>query len=293
MGLKTPVLLIIFNRPDTTQQVFDAIRQAQPKQLFVAADGPRESKEGEAEKCQRARGIVKQINWNCEVRILFQENNLGCGLGPATAINWFFENVEEGIILEDDCLPCPDFFVFCEALLDYYRSNERIMEISGDNFQRGIKRGDASYYFSAYPHNWGWATWRRAWRRYDFYCTSAEHRKHAWDGQWLTSIRKNKGLTVVPNVNLVSNIGFRPDAVHTTDTTSRFGNLPTESLVFPLTHPKTITPNKAADRYDSPIRGEPTIIGIMILRIISRMLTKKCEKHLEVFCCADVWVDLK
>jgi len=276
--LRTPVLLIIFNRPDTAQQVFDAIRQTQPRQLFVAADGPREDKDVEAEKCQRTREIVKQVDWDCELRTLFQEKNLGCGLGPATAITWFFDNVEEGIILEDDCLPHPDFFVFCETLLDYYRDDEKIMEISGDNFQRGLKRGNASYYFSAYPHGGGWATWRRAWKRFDYGLVPPDEAKHVWDHQWLISIKKNNGLTVVPNVNLVSNIGYSIEATHTTGP-SIYANLPTKSLVFPLTHPKKIAPNKAADRYDSPIRGEPTIIGVMILRI-SKILPPKMRKAL-------------
>ena len=270
MKLKTPILLIIFNRPDTTQQVFNAIRQAQPRQLFVAADGPREDKDGEAEKCQRTREIVKQVDWDCEVRTLFQEKNLGCGLGPVTAINWFFENAEEGIILEDDCLPHPGFFVFCETLLDYYRDNEKIMHISGNNFQYGRKRGNASYYFSTYTHNWGWATWRRAWKHFDFYCTSAEHRKHVWDKQWEISVRKQGGLAILPNVNLVSNIGFGPNAVHTTDAACWYANLPTESLVFPLVHSKTISCNKAADRYTSrTIFGGPTIVRVIRRRIVT------------------------
>ena len=267
MKLKTPILLIIFNRPDTTQQVFNAIRQAQPRQLFVAADGPREDKDGEAEKCQRTREIVKQVDWDCEVRTLFQEKNLGCGLGPVTAINWFFENAEEGIILEDDCLPHPGFFVFCETLLDYYRDNEKIMHISGNNFQYGRKRGNASYYFSTYTHNWGWATWRRAWKHFDFYCTSAEHRKHVWDKQWEISARKQGGLAILPNVNLVSNIGFGPDATHTFGA-ARYANLSTQSLAFPLVHPKRISRNKAADRYTyyTHFCGETTTMRGIIRR---------------------------
>jgi hypothetical protein len=273
MGLKTPVLLIIFNRPDTTQQVFDAIRLAEPRQLFVAADGPREGKNGEAEKCRRARGIVKQLDWDCEVKTLFQEKNLGCGLGPATAINWFFENVEEGIILEDDCLPHPDFFRFCEELLAHHRHNERIMEISGDNFQDGHKRGNASYYFSAYPHNWGWATWGRAWKHYNYGLIPADEAKHVWDRQWLISVARNNGLAIVPNVNLVSNIGSGLDATHTTGV-SKYANLPTESLAFPLVHPKINAPNRAADSYDSHIRGEPTTIGIIRRRIMGILPNK-------------------
>ncbi|MCK5605254.1 FkbM family methyltransferase, partial [Candidatus Pacearchaeota archaeon] len=269
MGLETPVLFIVFNRPDTTQQVFSAIRKAQPKQLFVACDGPREDRAGEWEKCQQTRDIIKQVDWDCEVKTLFQEQNLGCGLGPATAITWFFDNVEEGIILEDDCLPHPDFFPFCQQLLDYYRSNERIMHISGDNFQYGRKRGHASYYFSIYTHTWGWATWRRAWKHYDFYLTSVEHRKHAWDMQWMISVGNNNGLAVLPNVNLVSNIGCGPNATHTKDT-ARYTNLPTESLVFPLVHPKIISPNKAADRYTryTHFGGATTRAGIIRRRAV-------------------------
>lgn len=271
MGLKTPVLFIVFNRPDTTQQVFNAIRQAQPRQLFVAADGPRKDRAGEPEKCQQTRDIVKQVDWGCEVKKLFQEENLGCGPGPATAITWFFDNVEEGIILEDDCLPHPDFFPFCEQLLDYYRSNERIMCISGDNFQYGRRRGNASYYFSIYTGmplpNWGWATWRRAWKLYDYECIPIEDRKHIWGIQWMISIRNNNGLAILPDVNLVSNIGFGDDATHTTGVW-RFANLPTGTLTFPLVHPKKISPNKAADRYSeySQFCAQTTLAGGIVRR---------------------------
>lgn len=250
MGLKTPVLFIIFNRPDTAQQVFNAIRRAQPKQLYVAADGPREDRPGEAQRCQQTRDIIKQVDWQCEIRTLFQEKNLGCGLGPATAITWFFDNVEEGIILEDDCVPSADFFTFCEELLDYYRDNKKIMHISGDNFQYGQKRGDGSYYFSAWAdcHAWGWATWRRAWKYFDFSCTSDEHRKTVWDWQWGISVRDKGGLGIVPNVNLVSNIGVGSDATHTVGS-ARYSNVPTQTLAFPLVHPKKTSRNRAADCY--------------------------------------------
>jgi len=163
----TPVLFLIFNRPNTTQKVFNAIRQAKPKQLFVAADGPRKGKEGEKEKYEQAREIIEQVDWNCEVRTLFREKNLGCKIAASSAIDWFFENVDEGIILEDDCLPSQSFFRFCQELLEYYRDDTRIMMISGNNFQFGKVRGEGSYYFSKYAHVWGWATWRRAWKHYD------------------------------------------------------------------------------------------------------------------------------
>jgi len=164
----TPILFLVFNRPNTTQRVFNVIRQVKPKQLFVAADGPRRDKGADEEKCEATREIVKQIDWDCEVKTLFREENLGCGKAVSSAITWFFENVEEGIILEDDCLPNLDFFGYCEELLDRYRDNREVMFIGGDNFQKGKKWGDASYYFSAYNHVWGWATWKRTWDIYDF-----------------------------------------------------------------------------------------------------------------------------
>lgn len=283
MGLKTPVLFIIFNRPDTTQRVWDAIRLVAPQHLFVAADGPRENRPDE-EKCKATRDIIGHVDWDCEVKTLFQEKNLGCGPGPSTAINWFFQNVEEGIILEDDCLPHPDFFRFCEELLDYYRDNERIMEITGDNFQFGRKRGNASYYFSKYTHNWGWATWRRSWRHYDYGLIDADLAKHVWDVQWMESVARNNGLTVVPNVNLVSNVGFGPEATHTTRA-AWYENLPTQSLTFPLVHPSRIAPDKAADRHDFYRRfcGETTALGIMRRRVvvaISRIVPNRLKRRI-------------
>lgn len=286
MRLNTPILFIIFNRPDTIQKVFNSIRQAKPKQLFVAADGPREDKAGEAEQCQRARDIVNQVDWDCEIRTLFQEKNLGCGPGPSSAppsaISWFFNNVEDGIILEDDCLPHPDFYVFCEQLLDYYRTNEKIMCISGDNFQYGRKRGKASYYFSDYrgipKPIWGWATWRRAWKHYNCEFLPEEARNYVWDTQWMMCIRKNYGLTVIPNVNLVANIGFDDDATHTQGTW-RFTNLPTENMVFPLVHPTKIHPNRAADRYSqySHFSVETTLRGA--IRHVYRRLLQPPQKQ--------------
>jgi hypothetical protein len=274
--LNTPVLFLIFNRPDTTAKVFEAIRQAKPKQLFIAADGPRVNRPEDAEKCRQVQEIALKIDWDCEVKTLFRKINLGCGVAPASAITWFFEHVEQGIILEDDCLPNQDFFRFCEELLDYYQHNERIMHISGNNFQNGKRRGSASYYFSKYSHNWGWATWRRAWKFYDFeiggYNDFKEKRKikevvHSlseekywmsifeelkggkrdiWDWQWLFSIWAREGVSIIPNVNLVDNIGFNEDATHTTHRRS-FPEMSLEALDSSLVHPSKISINVKAD----------------------------------------------
>ena len=145
--LKTAVLFLIFNRPDTTKQVFEAIRKSKPPRLYVAADGPRTDKSGEAEKVEQVRRIAMQVDWNCEVKTLFREENLGCGKAVSSAITWFFKNEEEGIILEDDCLPNQSFFWFCEELLERYRDDMRIMAVSGDNFQKGLARNEFIYYF--------------------------------------------------------------------------------------------------------------------------------------------------
>ena len=163
----TPILFLIFNRPDTTFKVFEEIRKIKPAKLYIAADGPRPNVIGEEEKCTASRNIIKQVDWDCDVKTLFREKNLGCKIAVSSAISWFFENVEEGIILEDDTFPTQSFFWFCQELLDFYRNDSRIMHISGNNFQLGKIRGEGSYYFSKYNHIWGWATWKRAWRFYD------------------------------------------------------------------------------------------------------------------------------
>ena len=166
--LTTPVAFLIFNRPDTTARVFEAIRQAKPPKLLVVADGPRPDRPDDVEKCKAARAIIDRVDWACEVLTNYSDLNLGCGKRPATGITWVFEQVEEAIIFEDDCLPHPSFFRFCEELLNYYRHDERIMVISGNNFQFGRNRTDDSYYFSRYNHIWGWASWRRAWEYFDY-----------------------------------------------------------------------------------------------------------------------------
>ncbi|MBU0711493.1 MAG: nucleotide-diphospho-sugar transferase [Bacteroidota bacterium] len=250
-----------------------------PKYLYIAADGPRSSVPGEYEKCQKVRNsIIDQIDWDCNVQTLFNNKNLGCGKGPAKAISWFFDNVEQGIILEDDCLPHPDFFDYCCEMLHYYQENEKIMVISGNNFQDGLIRGAASYYFTAYSNTWGWASWRRAWMNYDFYLDNfslTEFRKvitpyfsnwneqqmwidkflsmkkrgyDAWDYQFSFHIWRNSGLCINPNVNLVSNIGFGEDATHTNDQYFSALNLEVYSIL-PLKHCRVVERNNEADKY--------------------------------------------
>jgi hypothetical protein len=245
-GLTTPILLVVFNRPETTKTVVESIRAVRPADLYVVADGPRPDVEGESLRCNAARQVATNIDWDCRVHKLFRDRNLGSGLGVASAIDWFFENVQDGIVLEDDCVPSRSFFRFCEELLGYYRDNPRVMHISGNNFQYGRRRGTASYYFSRYTHTWGWASWRRAWQHYDFDLIPESDRSHVWDAQWLLSVEKQRGMAVLPNVNLVTNIGFGPAATHT-KTIERYALLPAEEMEFPLRHPKELSIDRAAD----------------------------------------------
>ena len=165
--MNTPsVLFVIFRRPEATARVFEAIRRARPSRLFVAADGPRPGRQDEAELCRQTRAVVERVDWPCQVVTRFQETNQGIKEGVTGAISWFFSQVDEGIILEDDCLPHPDFFPYCAALLKQYRDDERVFHVGGNNFQPKSRVMAESYYFSRYNHIWGWATWKRAWDRY-------------------------------------------------------------------------------------------------------------------------------
>jgi len=257
--------------------VFQAIRRARPPRLYVAADGPRKNRPGDASLCAQTKRVAETIDWPCQVKTLFRQENMGCRDAITSAITWFFEHEEEGIILEDDCLPSPDFFKFCDCLLARYRHDARVRHISGANFQRGKKRGDAPYYFSRISHVWGWATWRRAWADYDKnlsryelgeikYALSqvfgeksaitkgwgkiAENLKNGeidtWDYQWSLTNLMNNALCAMPNVNLVSNIGFGNDSTHTKECDSPRANLPLEALPE-IRHPVPMVADAEAD----------------------------------------------
>jgi hypothetical protein len=276
--LTTPVAFIVFNRPDTTERVFAEIAKTKPPKLLVVGDGPRASRQGEAEKVAATRAIIQRVDWDCEVLTNFAETNLGCKKRVSSGIDWVFEQVEEAIILEDDCLPDPTFFRFCQEMLERYRNDQRIGMISGDNFQFGQKRGSASYYFSRYNHIWGWASWRRAWKHYDVdipfwpelkrlrtlwpqmmdeneykYWENAFDAVYAgridtWDYQWTLSVWRQGMLTVLPTVNLIENIGFGESATHTKGP-SIYANMKTCALQFPLVQPNEYIPNRYADEY--------------------------------------------
>jgi len=307
--LTTPVLFLVFNRPDSTKLVFNAIRDAKPTTLYVAADGPRKNYQEEIEKCLAVRAIATNVDWECEVRTLFRDGNLGCGKGVSSAITWFFEHESEGIILEDDCLPAPEFFPFCTDLLAKYRDDKRIMQIGGDNVLSEHRRDpEYSYFFSNHNAIWGWATWKRAWDLYDYKMNQYEnisrkgyfddhfntvyeadyftwvfkrtfvHPHITWDYQWEFVRRINSGLTIVPQKNLVTNIGFGEEATNTTGSGEISGNLKLESMDFPLRHPEFVMADTKADSHGfikhltSPSSRIKTIIKRMFPPYIRKKL---------------------
>ncbi len=301
-SLKTPVAFIIFKRPDTTEKVFEAIRQAKPPKLLVIADGARKDKPGEAGKCAATRAIIDRVDWDCEVLKNYSDINLGCGKRVSSGLDWVFDQVEEAIILEDDCLPHPTFFRFCEELLERYRYDERIASISGQNVQFNRKRTDYSYYFSRYNHIWGWATWRRAWQYYDFkmnlwseikrqnflrdilqdeqavkdwtkvFQNMYDGDKNTWGFQWQFACWIHNRLGIISNVNLISNIGFGAESTHLSNTKSRHANIPTEAMEFPLKHPPFMIRDEQADNFT-----QKTLFSSLNPSLVKRFLWKSQE----------------
>ena len=274
---RSAVLFLIFNRPDTTQRVFEQIRKAKPSKLYIAADGPRANRPADIKLCGKAREMVSQVDWECELKTNFRIENAGCKEGVSSAITWFFEQEEEGIILEDDCVPANSFFWFCDILLEKYRYDERVRHITGCNLQQGRKWGDGAYYFSNMTHVWGWAGWRRVWKDYDVRLGKFDKQDmmarlrdifddplviesygrifddvkagkiDAWGYQLDFANFFNKGLTLIPNQNLISNIGFRADATHTLDADSIYAHIPVTEI-DEMINPERMMPEKQAER---------------------------------------------
>ena len=298
MSMDTPLLLIAWRRPHTLRQVINAIRPIAPSLVFVACDGPNIDRPGEFENVAATRAVIEsEIDWPCHIERLYSDVNQGCRLGVSRAITWFFEQVEEGIILEDDCVPHPDFFLYCTTLLERYRSDTRVWCVSGNNFQNGHWRGDGSYYFSRYNHCWGWATWRRCWQHYDAglsqwptlrssgLLTSIFHdrlernywlriwqrlldqgKPDSWAYRWTFTCLVNGGLSALPNRNLVTNVGFGSDATHTT---GRPINTAIAEGIDPYQHPSFLLRDVDADRYtyDHHFGGKWEKFPLSIIRI--------------------------
>jgi hypothetical protein len=307
-GMKAAVLLLAWRRPGTTLQVIEAIRAYAPDRIYVACDGPNPARPGEEQKVLATRDVIRrEIDWPCQIKHLYSAGNQGCCHGVSRAISWFFEQEAEGIILEDDCVPHIDFFFYCESLLERFRNDERVWCISGNNFQDGHWRGDGSYYFSRYPHCWGWASWSSRWRHYDVSLANwptfvecdlllsifSDPRERSywaqiwwqtyleaiyattWDYQWTFLCIANNGLTALPNRNLVSNIGFGVDATHTVN------ELASEHLsqgLGALQHPSFPLRDEVADRYTfeyhiagQKMRQEASFRSRLLTPILSRL----------------------
>lgn len=274
----TAIAYIVFNRPLLTAKTFEVLRAQRPSQLFIIADGPRAGHPTDADRCAAVRDIVANVDWPCEVHRKYADSNLGLKNNVSLGLDWVFSQIERVIVLEDDCIAHPDFFRFCDTLLDRYATDERISVITGNNFQNGHQRGEASYYFSKYNHCWGWATWRRAWQHYQgelpFWpewsqsddwrnktpdCVERRYwskiferlrsgQIDSWAYPWTASVWYHGGLTVTPNVNLVSNIGFGQDSTHTASVDSPLAEIATHAI-GELRHPMAIVQDATADRY--------------------------------------------
>lgn len=310
---QTPILLITFNRPNHTRQVFDAIKKQCPKYLFIFQDGAREGNEADIEKCKEVRAIFEEpLDWDCELRTFFSDANLGCGRGPATGITWFFENVEQGIIIEDDAVPAPDFFKYAEILLDKYNHNNQI-KVIGSMHLDGKRYGDDSYYFSMMNRNLcAWATWKRVWKDFDYYLNdvtveelnkalkdyhislrereywcerlmeihSGRLSENSWDIQFLMSVWFCKGIGICPNVNLSTNIGFDTEATHTINSDSKGANIITESIL-PIVHPSKILSNRCADLNYHKLYFQPMEYGLSGLKRLPYRINKRLKKLLK------------
>lgn len=278
---KAPVLLIGFNRPENMSQVFAQIRKAKPDVLYMAVDGPRETKEGEDIKCEECRSIAKQVDWPCEVHTLFREKNVGCALGVSGAISWAFENEDRLIILEDDCVPVLSFFTFCDEMLEKYKDDTRVWQVCGRSYHANSKFfNESDYIFSRYAHIWGWATWKRCWSHYDLKMTDfpdflsiggalnvhqskflgkrtnkrfsrlydniSEISSHTWDYQWGYVKLKNGALGIVPCKNLIHNIGSASGA-HSSG--PYIEDIASEEMPAQIRHPKFVFANSSFDNY--------------------------------------------
>jgi len=274
--MQTPVLFLVFNRPELAAQVFARIREARPPKLLVVCDGARANRPDDTEKVAAVRALIDRgVDWPCEVLREYSDQNLGCRQRIASGITWAFEQVEEAIILEDDCLPDPSFFTYAEAMLTRYRHDERVLHVAGNNLTAPLHGHSSSYWFSHHPWIWGWATWRRAWKHYDadmrtwdarrpaleasfasgweraFWITAYDDARQdlakvgTWDFQWAYTCRSLGGLSIFPRTNLIENLGFGGDSTHTNTEMKRL-RIPTQPL-GQITHPPTQTVDRYAD----------------------------------------------
>ena len=279
--MRVPVLLITFNRPEHTRRVLETILATKPQDLYVFQDGAREGNQDDEEKCDSVRQVVEDLTKEAQVCLhtFFSERNLGCGAGPMTGISWFFKEVEMGIVMEDDCLPHPDFFVYCEELLFRYKDDDKVLFINSTLYSKRWKC-EASYYFSHYMVTGAWAGWRRTWQGFDLDLKTLdakafrrhvltltdnrgeanwwysivkeiqqdESKKSYWDYQMQIHLFRKSAMTIHPQCNLVSNIGFDGAGTHTLNRHDNRGNREVFPIL-PLTHPAQQVVDKQRDAY--------------------------------------------
>lgn len=302
-----PIAYFIFNRPKHTRQSFDVIRRLKPALLLIISDGPRPHVFSDIDKCQEVRSIVSNVDWPCEVRLSYSEENLGCKLRLTTGLDWVFNQVKWAIVLEDDIIPHPNFFNFVREMLLRYENSAEIMSITGDNFQRGLSRGDGSYYFSRYNHVWGWATWSKSWKLNDpeirfwpsfrrspqwkslfpdlverHYWEKIFDRVYfgeidTWDYSWMLSTWYVGGLTVTPNVNLVKNIGFDAEGTHTISANLISHEIDKSGAFTEFSAPTDIKRDCIADKFtfDSHFEGN----DLRILQKLKKLVIKRIKRY--------------
>lgn len=305
MQFDTPILFLTYNRISTSQKVFEAIREVRPSRLYFASNSANSEDPIEISKINEVRNLINKIDWNCQVQTLYQEKHLPVKVSIITSINWFFKNEEQGIILEDDCLPSIAFFKFAGELLVKYKYDMRVWHIGGvctlssENFSN-----EDSYYFSKFNHIWGWATWKSRWDHYDstmpsyhrfikdqcinnifdsdklckmwikYFDDAYNNKINTWDYQWYFTTWINNGLSIIPSKNLVSNIGFGNAATHTTDVTSKLANMKVDNFFQIKKHPEIILANYKYDKINAlnlfEHEGYPRILRLL-KRIQSRL----------------------
>ena len=266
MQLTTPILFLTYKRFDTAKKVFDSIKKAQPKKLYFVSNAPKNNDFEEYKKISKVRSLVDQIDWDCNVITLFREEYLDVKQSITNSIDWFFLLEEKGIILEDDCVPVQSFYTFCQDLLSYYENDNEVYSIGGCCFFEDLNLPENEYRFSKHAYIWGWATWRRAWKKYDLKMSQWPNYKNTksfksifrnkliryywinifnsvyrgqintWDYQWVYSVWLNNGITIIPNRNLITNIGFGNDSNFTNDKNSIEANMKVSEVKFPLKH---------------------------------------------------------
>lgn len=310
----TPILFTCFNRPQHTQKVLEVICAQHPQNLYIFQDCARENNASDVVKCGEVRNVINNIvsKYSLSPQYYYPPNNMGCGPGPASAITWFFKHVDQGIIIEDDALPHPDFFSYCEELLERYKNDHKIMAI-GSMHLDDKTYGDGSYYFSMMNRTFcAWATWKRAWALYDYrllstsrldlasvlkkyyncdwreqtyWCDRLEEihkdalNNTSWDQQFWMTIWLNHGKGIMPNVNLSTNIGFDSEATHTYDSTNPASNRATNSIL-PLCHPSYQSIERKADVRFQMIYFDRLSYGVNLLKTFPYRLNRMLKNML-------------